>query len=552
MNVLQKLSVKIRIAALTVILLAGMVLLAGFSLVGLGHIEKNFDSYTQEAVPAELLALRINRDMNYVSRLTRSIMLGDDYQKNMDRLDARIADIYGFFAELRVVADRTSDPQLAAQLRELIDASERDTRAFLEDGRRRMQALGEVERSPETLQEAWLAYSKAASPLANSARGSFKQLNELIGSKFEALSADTRDSIELARSASIIALVLAVIVGSLLAYLIAVSITGPLGRLLQVVVEIQRDSDLTRRTGISGTDELGVVARALDQMLDGFQNTLQKLAAAAAQLAAAAEQLSATSDETNGNITRQQMETDQVATAMNEMTATAQEVARNAADAADAAASADDETRSGQRVVTQTISAIKTLVDEVERATAVIHKLETDSEEIGKVLDVIRGIAEQTNLLALNAAIEAARAGEQGRGFAVVADEVRTLAQRTQQSTQEIQDMIERLQHGAQNAVSVMGESQKRAHGTAEQAAQAGDSLQAITAAVGRINDMNTQIASAAEEQTAVAEEINRNIVNISQAVADTSQGAGQTAQASDELARLAADLQARVGQFRI
>ncbi|QKQ28087.1 hypothetical protein HUE57_18690 [Candidatus Reidiella endopervernicosa] len=203
-------------------------------------------------------------------------------------------------------------------------------------------------------------------------------------------------------------------------------------------------------------------------------------------------------------------------------------------------------------MVEHTIDVINTLASEVEHAASVIHTLEQESADIGTVLDVIRGIAEQTNLLALNAAIEAARAGEQGRGFAVVADEVRSLASRTQTSTQEIDEMISRLQSGAADAVKAMESSSNQAQAGVEQAAEAGSSLDAITNAVAQINDMNTQIASAGEEQSAVAEEINRNIVTISSVADETAGGAVQTSNASAEVARLSEQLQALVQQFRI
>ncbi|MDD4862908.1 MAG: methyl-accepting chemotaxis protein [Alishewanella agri] len=198
-----------------------------------------------------------------------------------------------------------------------------------------------------------------------------------------------------------------------------------------------------------------------------------------------------------------------------------------------------------------TLKTIEALAQEVENSAQVISRLSEDSTQIGSVLDVIRGIAEQTNLLALNAAIEAARAGEQGRGFAVVADEVRTLASRTQASTLEIQSMIERLQTDASNAVKAMQQGQVQAQQGLSQAAQAENALQTISQSVTRINDMNIQIATAAEEQSSVAEEINRNIVNISQSADATAEGAKQTASAGDELAKLAARLQNLVGQFK-
>ncbi len=321
---------------------------------------------------------------------------------------------------------------------------------------------------------------------------------------------------------------------------------------IDTVVTQLADGNLSARSGYARNDELGHIARAVDRMAETFKNTVQELTGAIADLTTAAEETSAVTEQTSSGIRQQQSETEQVATAMNEMNATVHEVASNAVQAASAAHNADEQAANGRRVVSQTIEAMDALATEVEKAAEVIHSLESESESIGTVLDVIRGIAEQTNLLALNAAIEAARAGEQGRGFAVVADEVRTLAQRTQQSTQEIQVMIERLQGGARNAVQVMEAGRNRAQAGVDQAAQAGTSLEAITEAVTRINDMNTQIASAAEQQSAVAEEINRNISNISQIAEQTSEGSQQTAAASETLARLAEELQALVSRFRL
>lgn len=329
-------------------------------------------------------------------------------------------------------------------------------------------------------------------------------------------------------------------------------IVKPLNMMKERLKDIaEGEGDLTKKLDESAQDEVGELAHWFNTFVGKLRMLMGQITGATAQLAAAAEQMSAVTSETSQGVKRQQSETDQVATAMNEMSATVQEVARNAAAAASAAHQADEEASNGKRVVAQTIEAIDSLASEVEKAAGVIQKLEADSSSISMVLDVIKGIAEQTNLLALNAAIEAARAGEQGRGFAVVADEVRTLAQRTQQSTQEIRQMIERLQLGAGNAVQVMVQGKSQARVSVEQAAKAGASLESITHVVSTITDMNTQIASAAEEQSAVAEEINRNIVNISQVANQTAVGAQQTASASNEMAKLAAQLQLLVGHFK-
>ena len=335
-----------------------------------------------------------------------------------------------------------------------------------------------------------------------------------------------------------------------------ISVSGRInGRRAEDVVhglQAMAKGDLTYKMRIEGKDEFAWMCWEYSQARKGFSKLVQDMLGNSSQLAAAAEELSAITEQTNNGIMRQQGETEQVATAMNEMSATVTEVANNAANAANAARDADEQANSGSEVVKGTVETIHMLASEVERTADVIASLKEDSVNIGTVLDVIRDIAEQTNLLALNAAIEAARAGEQGRGFAVVADEVRTLASRTQQSTSEINDMIERLQSGANQAVSAMQLGRSKAEESVEQAAKAGQALEAITGVVDNIKTMNMQIASAAEQQSATAEEINRNIVNITEVAQETASGSRETASASDELARLAAELQSQVGSFQV
>jgi methyl-accepting chemotaxis protein len=312
------------------------------------------------------------------------------------------------------------------------------------------------------------------------------------------------------------------------------------------------EGDLRQRVDVRGNDGIDRLGSYFNKFLDKIHTTVRLVAEDAERLALASSNVLEISHLSTANVTRQHSETDQVATAMNEMTATAGEVARSAALAAEAAHNAEAEAKQGTKIVQNTIVAINSLSVEVGNANEVIRKLKADSEQIGKVLDVIRSIADQTNLLALNAAIEAARAGEQGRGFAVVADEVRTLASRTQQSTAEIQKMIEILQNGAIDSVRVMEAGKTRAEEGAEQAAKAGAALERITRAVVTINQMNTQIASAAHEQSAVSHEIDSNINNISQAAMTTADGAQKTVVESQELARLATHLQELIRQYKV
>ncbi|MGE7814517.1 methyl-accepting chemotaxis protein [Pseudomonas sivasensis] len=343
----------------------------------------------------------------------------------------------------------------------------------------------------------------------------------------------------------------AVLFGALAAWVIAGQIVHPLRKALMVANRIA-EGDLSNEVQSQRRDELGQLQRSMNQMTLNLRGLVGNISDNARQIASAAEELSAVTEQTRAGVNNQRDETEQVATAMNQMLATAQEVARHAEQASIAAGQANQQAELGDQVVTDAVAQIEHLAHEMARSSEAMLGLQRESQKIGSVLDVIKSVSQQTNLLALNAAIEAARAGEAGQGFAVVADEVRSLARRTQQSAEEIEELIGGLHRGTQQAADIMDYSRTLTDNSVGLTRNAGDALTEIARTVAIIQEMNPQIAAAAEEQSAVAEEINRSVLKVRDASEQTAAASEQTAAASIELARLGTDLQQCVGRFKI
>ncbi|MCU9948484.1 methyl-accepting chemotaxis protein [Pseudomonas sp. PDM13] len=346
-------------------------------------------------------------------------------------------------------------------------------------------------------------------------------------------------------------MVLAALLTGVLALILTRSIVTPLDEAMKVA-ETVATGNLTERIEVHGSDEPALLLGSLRTMQQSLKTTIEHIARSSDQLASAAEELNAVTEDSSRGLHQQNQEIEQAATAVNEMTTAVDEVARNAVATSEASRDSDRTARGGQDQVNRTVDSISDLARDVGETSSQVEELAGKVQGISKVLDVIRAIAEQTNLLALNAAIEAARAGDAGRGFAVVADEVRALAHRTQQSTQEIEQMIGGIQQGTNQAVDAMQNSSQRARTTLEMARAAGQALDTITEAISHISERNLVIASASEEQAQVAREVDRNLVNIRDLAQQTAAGAHQTSSASQELSRLAIDLNGLVARFRV
>ncbi|MCW8908714.1 MAG: methyl-accepting chemotaxis protein [Sedimenticola sp.] len=400
--------------------------------------------------------------------------------------------------------------------------------------------------------DAWLVRSEA-SPLFRKIDEKLQTLEKLQSEAIRSTNDNLLDETAGTTNMVSVLLILGLAIGLLMSWLIGRSISRPLCEVVQALDDIAHgEGDLTRRLESRSRDEIGHLAESFNTFIAKIQTLVQHTARATAGVISAVDETTRNTDHITQRILTQESETEQVATAIQQMVATIGEVADNASNASEATRSATEEATNGHRTVEETARSIQVLQQEISEAARIISQVEKNSEGIGSVLDVIKGIAEQTNLLALNAAIEAARAGEQGRGFAVVADEVRNLANRTQQSAGEIEEMIKSLQENTRQAVSAIDGGCHTAEQNVGQANSARASLDAITTAIQTINDMNLQIARASEQQSTVSEEINRSIVSISEGSKEAASLAEQSLGSTGHLESLASELQQIVQQFKI
>jgi len=421
----------------------------------------------------------------------------------------------------------------------------------LNEWKKALEATLAVHNSDEYRKDIYLAKTSIG-PVIVSIQNELDALVKQLTSDISSESSNLQGESDRAGSLVLMGMSLGILVGLIIAFFMSRMITVPINDVVHAFDDLaEGEGDLTRRLNAEGKSEMARLSGGFNRFAEKVHHLVEQVGSEVQNLTAVVDNVSHIVEQTQQGSIQQREQTGQVATAITEMTATVQEVAANANSAAESAQQADQNARTGQSVVSDTIQSIQALASEIETGANVIHELERDAEAIGSVLDVIRGIAEQTNLLALNAAIEAARAGEQGRGFAVVADEVRTLASRTQESTSEIQDMIDSLQSQARAAVQAINQGQDKTRTSVDNASNAGEALNAITESVTTITNMNFQIASASEEQSVVAEEINKNVVNISEVADKNASASEQLAASSNDLARLTEDLRGLVSQFK-
>ena len=523
------------------LILAALLALSGlFAFWALTTVEKRLHRVASELLPQSSVVLEADRDLYQALSAERAIIAG----VNSAGLDAELSD------NLQQASDRIAgygEATDSAQGKALVAEF---TRAFATWKATAMDNV-RLARSGAAAQASNISYGRGYEEFSR-ARDLIDQMTGLINQQVDVEEVEAATDVGASHARVTTVLIVGGIVCLLMIVFFPGLITNPLRELLQRIRDIaDGEGDLTQRVVVHSNDELGQLSRAVNAFLEQLQTLIRQVAESTLQVASAAEEMSAIASGQEKLVNEQYMAVDQVSTAATEMSAAIHEVADNAHSTADAAREADRQGHAAADVVSATMSDLRRLAADVEEAAGVINNLEQDTDKIGGVLSVIEGIAEQTNLLALNAAIEAARAGEQGRGFAVVADEVRALAARTQDSTRDIQQMIQKLQSGTGQAVAVMQRGAELAGQSVEKAGATETSLSETSASVMRINDMAAQIAAACEEQSQTTEDIARNISGIRDLSNQSAQSSQESRDASNALARLASALQEQVGRFK-
>ncbi|NVZ99767.1 methyl-accepting chemotaxis protein [Pseudomonas gingeri] len=524
-------------------LLALMVcLLGGFALLQMGNMRQQSEAVEVNWLPSVMTVGEISQDLLRIRALTLRLLINRDPQALTEN-EAKLNDLKNGLGKAQ---GRYEALMSLPREHELFERFKSVEQQYLQRQQQVVALSGEGR-----LEDAVRIVNGEMNQLADEMAATLHDLVEL--NKHSATQATNLAEAVFSRSriwvAGMIALTALITVG--LALLLTRSIVLPLAQSLGVA-EVVASGDLTAVIDVDGHDEPARLQAALRDMQQHLRETIRQISDSSSQLASASEELSCVTEDATRGLHQQSLEIEQAATAVNQMTAAVEEVASNAVATSEASRESDRIAQHGREQVRQAVASIESLADDVSGNVLQVEDLAQKIHGISKVLEVIRSVAEQTNLLALNAAIEAARAGEAGRGFAVVADEVRGLAHRTQQSTQEIEQMIGAIQHGTEQAVGAMQKSNGRARSTLEVAKAAGDALDEIAAAITLINERNLVIASASEEQAAVAREVDRNLMNIRDLALQTSAGANQTSAASQELSRLAVDLNALVARFSV
>lgn len=515
--------------------------LGAFALLQMSNMRAQSDEVDNNWLPSVMAVGEMSQDMLRLRALTMRLLLNRDPQALAQNV-AKLNDLRGVLSEAQ---QRYDVLIVLPEERKLFDRFKVAEHQYLEFQAQVMQLSAQ-----NRVEEAAAILNGEMSPLADDMAVTLKELVEL--NKHNANLATEAARLVFINSRVWVGVMIgitALITG--LALLLTRSIVLPLTQSLGVA-EVVAGGDLTGDINISGKDEPARLLQALKSMQHNLRDTIRQISESSSQLASASEELSCVTEDATRGLHQQSLEIEQAATAVNQMTAAVEEVASNAVATSEASRESDRIAQRGREQVRQTVTSIESLADDVTSNATQVEDLAQKVHGISKVLDVIRSIAEQTNLLALNAAIEAARAGDAGRGFAVVADEVRALAHRTQQSTQEIEQMIGGIQQGTDSAVNSMQQSSLRANSTLELAKAAGEALEEIASAFTLINERNLVIASASEEQAAVAREVDRNLMNIRDLATQTSAGANQTSAASQELSRLAVDLNNMVARFSV